>query len=60
MSKKQKTSRSTFKPLVYATAIDQHNYSPCMKVSNVQVIFEKETWDLEEDWIPRNSGENME
>ncbi len=48
---------STFKPLVYATAIDQHNYSPCMKVSNVQVIFEKETWDLEEDWIPRNSGE---
>jgi len=48
---------STFKPFVYATAIDQHNYSPCMKVSNVQVVFEKETWGLEEDWIPRNSGE---
>ena len=48
---------STFKPFVYATAIDQHNYSPCMKVPNVQVIFEKETWDLEEDWIPRNSSE---
>lgn len=48
---------STFKPFVYATAIDQHNYSPCMKVPNVQVIFEKETWGLEEDWIPRNSGE---
>lgn len=48
---------STFKPFVYATAIDQHNYSPCMKVPNVQVIFEKESWGLEEDWIPRNSGE---
>ena len=48
---------STFKPFVYATAIDQHNYSPCMKVPNVQVVFEKETWGLEEDWIPRNSGE---
>ena len=49
---------STFKPFVYATAIDQHNYSPCMKVPNVQVIFEKESWGLEEDWVPRNSGEN--
>jgi len=48
---------STFKPFVYATAIDQHNYSPCMKVPNVQVVFEKESWGLEEDWIPRNSGE---
>ncbi len=48
---------STFKPFVYAAAIDQHNYSPCMKIPNVQVIFEKETWGLEEDWIPRNSGE---
>jgi penicillin-binding protein 1A len=48
---------STFKPFVYATAIDQHNYSPCMTVPNVQVIFEKESWGLEEDWIPRNSGE---
>jgi penicillin-binding protein 1A len=48
---------STFKPFVYATAIDQLNYSPCMTVPNVQVIFEKESWGLEEDWIPRNSGE---
>ena len=48
---------STFKPFVYATAIDQHNYSPCLTVPNVQVIFEKESWGLEEDWIPRNSGE---
>ena len=47
---------STFKPFVYATAIDQHNYSPCTKLPNVQVIFEKESWGLEEDWIPNNSG----
>lgn len=47
---------STFKPFVYATAIDQHNYSPCMTVPNIQVIFEKETWSLEEDWVPQNSS----
>ena len=38
-------------------AIDQHNYSPCMNVPNVQVAFEKERWGLEEDWIPKNSGD---
>ena len=48
---------STFKPFVYATAIDQHKYSPCDEVPNVPVIFEKEKWGLEEDWIPKNSGE---
>ena len=47
---------STFKPFLYATAIDQFKYSPCMKVPNVQVIFEKEKWGLAEDYIPSNAN----
>jgi penicillin-binding protein 1A len=47
---------STFKPFVYATAIDQFKYSPCFKVPNVQVIFEKEEWGLDEDYIPENAN----
>ncbi len=46
---------STFKPMVYATAIDQHKYSPCTKVPNIPVVFEKEEWGLEKDWEPQNS-----
>lgn len=47
---------STFKPFIYATAIDQFKYSPCFKVPNVQVIFEKEAWGLDEDYIPANAN----
>lgn len=47
---------STFKPFIYATAIDQFKYSPCFKVPNVQVIFEKEKWRLDEDYIPENAN----
>ena len=47
---------STFKPFIYATAIDQFKYSPCFKVPNVQVIFEKEEWGLDEDYIPENAN----
>ncbi len=48
---------STFKPFIYATAIDQFKYSPCFKIPNVQVIFEKgKKWKLEEDYIPENAN----
>ena len=47
---------STFKPFIYATAIDQFKYSPCFTVPNVQVIFEKEEWRLDEDYIPENAN----
>jgi penicillin-binding protein 1A len=48
---------STFKPFIYATAIDQFKYSPCFKIPNVQVIFEKgKRWKLEEDYIPENAN----
>ena len=46
---------STFKPFVYVTAIDQKKYSPCYKVANVPVRFEKEEWNLLKDWQPKNS-----
>ena len=47
---------STFKPFIYATAIDLYKYPPCLKIPNVQVIFEKEKWKLDEDYIPENAN----
>ncbi len=43
---------STFKPLVYATAID-HGYSPCFEVIDAPVTFE--TGDTNKTWSPKNS-----
>ena len=47
---------STFKPFVYATAIDQFRYPPCEIIANTQVVFEKGTYNLEEDWRPKNAN----
>ena len=47
---------STFKPFVYATAIDLFKYSPCLKIPNSQVVFEKDEYGLEEDYMPRNAN----
>lgn len=46
---------STFKPFVYATAIDQKHYSPCMEVPNIVTCIEKGQFGLLEDWCPKNS-----
>lgn len=43
---------STFKPIVYATAID-HGYSPCYEVIDAPVTFE--TQDENKTWSPNNS-----
>jgi penicillin-binding protein 1A len=43
---------STFKPFVYATAID-HGYSPCYEVIDAPVSFE--TMDTNKTWTPKNS-----
>jgi penicillin-binding protein 1A len=49
---------STFKPFVYASAVNQLKYSPCYEVANTQVTFEAgERWHLDEDWTPKNSGD---
>lgn len=46
---------STFKPFVYALAM-QEGYSPCEKVLNVPVTFEKDQWDLPKDWTPKDDS----
>ena len=46
---------STFKPFVYATAITQKKFSPCMQVPNIPTCIEKGQYDLLQDWCPKNS-----
>lgn len=48
---------STFKPFVYATAINQLNLSPCAKFPNTPYTIPKEKYGMPEDWTPKNSGE---
>ena len=47
---------STFKPFVYATAINQLGLSPCDKYPNTPYTIPKGKYGLAEDWTPRNSG----
>ena len=48
---------STFKPFVYASAIDQLQLSPCEKFPNTLYTVPKEAYGMDEDWTPKNSGE---
>ncbi len=48
---------STFKPFVYATAIDQLKKSPCDTLPNVQYTIEAGKLGATEDWTPKNSGD---
>lgn len=48
---------STFKPFVYASAIDQLQLSPCEKFPNTLYTIPKEAYGMDEDWTPKNSGE---
>ncbi len=47
---------STFKPFVYATAINQLKYSPCKKMSNTPYTIPKEKYGMPKDWTPENAG----
>ena len=49
---------STFKPFVYTVAIRDKGFSPCFKVPNQLVTFEKEDkrWKLISNWTPHNSN----
>jgi penicillin-binding protein 1A len=47
---------STFKPFVYATAINQLQLSPCDKFPNTPYTIPAGKYHLDEDWTPRNSG----
>jgi penicillin-binding protein 1A len=46
---------STFKPFVYATAIEQLNMSPCDSILDGPFIIRKGRHHVTEDWEPRNS-----
>jgi len=49
---------STFKPFVYATAINQLNLSPCTKYPNTLYTIPKEKYGMPEDWTPKNATDN--
>ncbi len=48
---------STFKPFVYATAINQLRLSPCDTYPNTPYTIPKGRFGIPEAWTPRNSGE---
>ncbi len=48
---------STFKPFVYATAIRQMMYSPCLKVPNQVVCIDPDQYTINR-WCPENSEAN--
>ena len=50
---------STFKPFLYSLAM-QEGYSPCYKIPNVPVVFDKKRWGLEKDWAPKNAGDEFD
>ena len=46
---------STFKPFVYAAAINQLKLSPCYKLPNTPYTILKEKYGMSQDWTPKNS-----
>ncbi len=48
---------STFKPFVYATAINQLGLSPCLELNNTPYTIPKGKYGLPEDWTPGNAIE---
>ena len=46
---------STFKPFVYATAINQLRLSPCNKYPNTLYTIPKGKYGIPEEWTPQNS-----
>lgn len=46
---------STFKPFVYATAINQLRLSPCDKYPNTPYTIPKGKYGIPEEWTPKNS-----
>ena len=49
---------STFKPFVYATAINQLRLSPCDKYPNTLYTIPKGKYGIPEEWTPQNSDKN--
>lgn len=49
---------STFKPFVYATAIDQLHLSPCYKMPNTKYTIPAGRHGVTKDWTPSNAGDH--
>jgi len=49
---------STFKPFVYATAIDQLHLSPCYELPNTKFTIPKGKFGLIKAWTPENSSDD--
>jgi penicillin-binding protein 1A len=47
---------STFKPFVYATAIEQLHYSPCDSILDSPFSMPKGRYGIDADWHPQNSN----
>lgn len=47
---------STFKPFVYATAIDQLHLSPCYELPNTKYTIQAGRHGVTKDWTPSNAG----
>jgi len=47
---------STFKPFLYATAIDQLKYSPCDTLSDSFTCIPEGRYGILEDWCPKNAN----
>lgn len=47
---------STFKPFVYATAIDQLHLSPCYELPNTRFTIPAGRHGVSKDWTPSNAG----
>ena len=49
---------STFKPFVYATAINQLRMSPCDELPNIRYTIPKGKYGIPEAWTPDNATQN--
>ncbi|MGQ2983585.1 penicillin-binding protein 1A [Flavobacterium sp.] len=47
---------STFKPFVYATAIEQLHYSPCDSIRDEPFSMPQGKYGIDKDWHPQNSN----
>jgi len=47
---------STFKPFVYAAAINQLHLSPCDSLPNMPYTIEAGRWGTDKPWTPNNAG----
>ena len=54
----QRQIGSTFKPFVYATAIDQMHMSPCDTLPNTPYCIPMGKYGLLKEWCPKNSSGN--